>query len=59
MKITDDMLTENKVEIVKATSWLVIQPNGRSYVVTDPKKALIARDCGYTVQAIVEEKHHG
>lgn len=39
---------------VKAMSWLIIQPNGRSYVVDDVNKAHTARGCGYAVQAIVD-----
>lgn len=39
---------------VKAMSWLIIQPNGRSYVVGDVNKVSIARNCGYAVQAIVD-----
>jgi hypothetical protein len=45
---------EANVGEVKATSWLIIQPNGRSYVVNDIKKVNIARNCGYSVQAIVD-----
>jgi hypothetical protein len=32
--------------------WLITQPNGRSYVVTDLNKVSIALMCGYMVEAL-------
>jgi hypothetical protein len=33
-------------------TWLITQPNGRSYTVHSSAKASIARKCGYTVEEI-------